>query len=391
VGFLRGAEQARWSVRLEPPLIGTLEMMMGNTMMWKTNWRDTKQHFIDWWNHEGLVIGMWGAPARKGAPHEEIPLPPKAESVRDRYIEPELRARRNHYSLAHQSFPADALPLSDTDIGPGSLSLFLGSEPGFSPETVWFEPCMQDCETPQNLPPLRFDESNEWWQVTRATLEACAKLGGGKYMVGCPDLVENVDILASLRDPQTLLMDMIERPDWVQQKVAEINQVWFEAYQRIYDIIKLPDGSSAFGAFRLWGPGKTAKVQCDACAMFSPAMFRRFVVPSLTEQCQWLDYSMYHLDGTQAVCHLDALLEIESLDAIEWTPQAGIEGGGNLRWFEMYRKILDAGKSVQVVGVKQDELIPLLDSIGGKGVYVMTTFSSPNEAESMMAKVSQYR
>ena len=177
----------------------------------------------------------------------------------------------------------------------------------------------------------------------------------------------------------------------MEQKVAEINQVWFEAYQQIYDIIKLADGSSAFGAFRLWGPGKTAKVQCDACAMFSPDMFRRFVVPGLTEQCQWLDYSMYHLDGTQAACHLDALLEIEDLDAIEWTPEPGIEGGGHSRWFEMYNRILEAGKSIQVVGADQDEIIPLLDSIGGKGVYVMTSFSSSSETESMMAKVEQYR
>jgi len=36
-------------------------------------------------------------------------------------------------------------------------------------------------------------------------------------------------------------MDMILRPEWVEQKVSEVNQAFFEAYQRIYDIIKLPD------------------------------------------------------------------------------------------------------------------------------------------------------
>ena len=70
--------------------------------------------------------------------------------------------------------------------------------------------------------------------------------------------------------------------------------------------------SSTFGAFGIWAPGKTAKLQCDASAMFSPDMFQRFVVPSLTEQCEWLDYSMYHLDGSQAMCHLDALLGIDA-------------------------------------------------------------------------------
>ncbi len=359
--------------------------------MWKANWEETKQHFLNWWNHEGLVLGMWGAPPSDGEPIEKIQPPPKPESISDIFTNGKQRAERNHYSLSQQSFPADILPISDTNIGPGSLALFLGSEPRFSKETVWFEPSIHECAEPEQLPAFQFDASNEWWKVTETLLTECANLARGKYLVGCPDLIENIDILAALREPQTLMMDMVERPEWVEQKISEINNVWFEAYQRIYDIIKLEDGSSAFDAFRVWGPGKTAKVQCDASAMFSPDMFHRFVAPSLTEQCQWLDYSIYHLDGTQAICHLETLLEIAALDAIEWTPQAGIEKGGNPRWFEMYRRILDAGKSVQIIDVQKNEIIPLLDAIGTRGVYLMTSFLNMTEAKEVMAMVEPYR
>jgi hypothetical protein len=120
-------------------------------------------------------------------------------------------------------------------------------------------------------------------------------------------------------------------------------------------------------------------------------MFERFVVPSLTEQCEWLDHSLYHLDGTQAMCHLDSLLSIKALDAIEWTPQAGIERNNHPRWFKMYRRILDAGKSIQVPDVRKHEIVPLLDAIGGKGVYIMTDFSSRRDAEETLATVEQYR
>ena len=359
--------------------------------MWKSNWDETKQHFIDWWNRDGLVIGAWGAPRSDGPPHEETNTPPKAESIRDRYENGERRAQWSHHILARQVFPADVLPVSDTLISAGDLALFLGAEPGFSRETVWFSPTMNRETDPENLPPLVFDETNHWWQVVDQTIRTATDLGRGKYLIGCPDLMENIDILAVLRDPQKMLIDMIERPEWVERKVEEINTAFFEAYQRIYDGIKLEDGSSAFGAFRLWGPGKTAKIQCDASAMFSPAMFERFVVPCLTEQCDWLDYSMYHLDGTQAMCHLDSLLGIESLDAIEWTPQAGIEDGGDPRWYDLYRKILEGGKSVQVVGVARNEIGPLLEAIGSRGVYIMTWFSNPREAEETMALVDKYR
>ena len=359
--------------------------------MWKTDWQDARRHYTDWWNRKGLVVGMMGALRPRGLCHETLDRPPEPASIRDAYVNAPLRARRIHWDLAHCAYPADVLPIARTDIGPGSLALFLGSEPRFSSETVWFEPCLHDCAEPEALPPLRFDDTNPWWRVTEAILRECARLGRGKYLVGCPDLIENVDILAALRDPQALMMDMVERPEWVREKVFEINQVWFQAYQRIYDIIRLDDGSSAFGAFRLWGPGKTAKVQCDAAAMFSPDMFRRFVVPALSEQCAWLDYAMFHLDGTQALCHLDALLEIDDLDAIEWTPQAGVESGGHPRWYDLYRRILRAGKSVQALHVAGDEIVPLLDAVGSHGLYVLARCASPAEADRIMALVEPYR
>lgn len=358
--------------------------------MWKANWEETKRHFADWWRHEGLAVGTWERLLTEVAPHENVNEPESPASIEAAYADAQMRAARNHHALAQQEFPADTLPISGTDIGPGSLALLCGSTPGFAKDTVWFNPCMADVEDPETLPPIRFDEGSRWWQVTEATLRECARLGRGKYVVGCPDYVENFDVLASLRDAQTLLVDLIARPDWVQQKIGEINQIWFDVYQRTYDIIKQDDGGACFGAFRLWGPGKTAKLQCDASAMISPEMFGQFVMPALTEQCEWLDHSMYHLDGTQAMCHLDALLDIDALDAIEWTPQAGIEGGGHARWYPLYKRILDAGKSLQVVGPSTDEIRPLLDTIGGKGVYVLTEFSSMEESERVIEMAEAY-
>jgi hypothetical protein len=336
------------------------------------------------------MIGMWGAPELDRPVHEEVEAPTLPATLDERYCNAEFRAARNHHRLSRSVFPADVLPTADIDLGPGSLALFCGSTPSFAEDTVWFHPCIGRENEPEKLPPLRFDETNRWWRLTEDLAQRCARLALGKYMVGCPDLVENMDVLASLRGSQTLCMDMLMRPEWVERKIGEINEVWFAAYRRIYDIIKLEDGSSAFGAFYIWGPGKVAKVQCDTSAMFSPEMYRRFVVPSLTAQCAWLDHSLYHLDGTQAMRHLDALLEIEPLDAIEWTPQAGIETGGHPRWHDLYRRILAAGKSVQVVNVEPDQALPLLDAIGRKGVYMLIQFKDEREAEDVLRQVGDF-
>ena len=340
--------------------------------MWKQNWEATQERFRKWWNREGVMIGMWGAPQTTTCLHADVPQPTVPESLTDRWCDAGYRANANHARLARSTFPEDVLPLADTDLGPGSLALLLGSEPEFSEDTVWFHPGVQPGQNPEALPSLKFDPSTPWWKKTEEIITKCVAQAAGDYLVGCPDLVENLDTLASLCTPETVCMSLIERPDWVLQKIEEINEVWFEAYDRIYELIKQPDGSAAFGAFYLWAPGKVAKVQCDCSAMISPTMFRQFVVPSLKKQCERLDYSLYHLDGTQAMRHLDALLEIEPLDAIEWTPQAGIEPGGHPRWYELYQKILAAGKSVQVVNVEQNEIDPLLDAVGNEGVYILT-------------------
>ena len=358
--------------------------------MWKANWDQTRKRFVNWWNHDGLLIGMWGALEAERCIHENVAAPLRPATIEERYCNASFRATENHYRLSRSVFPLDVLPSATTDLGPGSLALFLGSKPGFAEDTVWFHPCFEQELEPEKLPPLKFDSSHPWWRATEEIIRRCVVLSRGKYLVGCPDLVENMDVLSSLRGGQTLCMDLIERPEWVEQKIWEINEVWFAAYQRIYDLIKLDDGSSAFGAFYLWGRGRVAKLQCDASAMFSPKMYQRFVAPALTAQCAWLDHSLYHLDGTQAIKHLDSLLAIESLDAIEWTPQVGIETGGNKRWYDLYKRILSAGKSVQVVNVELNEIQPLLDAVGPKGIYLLIQFTDEREVEQAAKLVEPY-
>jgi len=355
--------------------------------MWKANWNETKQHFVNWWDRKGLVLGGDCAINVGRAVHESVPAPIIPDTWEERYTNAAFRAAECHYHLSRSVSPLDVFPCAWTSIGPGSLALLLGSTPGFTASTVWFYPCWESEAEPERLPPLRFDDQNPWWRITEDIHKRCVELAQGKYLVGCPDLIENLDTLSSLRGAQTLCMDMIERPDWVEKKVWEINDVWFAAYQRIYDLIKSPDGSASFGAFAMWGPGKAAKLQCDISAMISTEMFRRFAIPALTAQCAWLDYSIYHLDGTQAMPHLDELLKIEPLDAIEWTPQAGIETGGHPRWYDLYRRILAAGKSIQVDAVKPEEVIPLLDAIGSAGVYLRVRFQDEQEAEQLRQRV----
>lgn len=352
---------------------------------WKKDWERARERLTDWWEGNGIVLSIT---APKDEPHQNIDPPEKPANLEKMWTDPDYRVKKAEYELANTFFGAEAFPYFDTQIGPGNLATFIGSEPEFEENTVWYNPCIED---PDNYSQLEFNPENKWYQNQISIIKKGLEKSKGRYLVGMPDLVENIDILASLRGAENMLMDFIERPEFVSEKVKEINKVYFIVFDNIYKMIRDQWNGNAFCAFKIWGPGKTAKVQCDAAAMFSPQMFAEFVLPSLEEQCQWLDYSMFHLDGTQCIVHLEHLLKIEELNAIEWTPQAGIPGGGSPEWYDLYKKILASGKSVQAIGVKPEEVIPLLNAVGTNGIFIITETDSEKAARELIKKVKKYR
>jgi hypothetical protein len=125
--------------------------------------------------------------------------------------------------------------------------------------------------------------------------------------------------------------------------------------------------------------------------MISREMFDSFVLPVLEKQCKALDYSVYHLDGSTALHHLDSLLSIEELDAIEWTPEPSLPQGGDPEWYDLYRRILKAGKSVEIVNVKPEQVTQLLDVLGTDGLYICATAKTQEQVHMLEREVAKYR
>jgi hypothetical protein len=351
---------------------------------WKSDWQARQQNIINWWNHTGLVLCLT---AEREAAREPIQEPKAPQDWETWWTDPDYRLQAQEAMMARRDYLLEAFPYFDPQIGPGSLGTFLGSNPHFVEGTVWYDACITD---PDRNEPIKFSaKNNHWLDVHMALIDKGLANARGRYLVGVPDLIENLDTLAALRGDTNLLYDLIERPGWVQQRLAEINQAFFQAFDVIYERVKDKQGANCFSAFALWGPGKTAKVQCDISATISAKMFKQFVVPHLTEQCQWLDYSMYHLDGTTCLQHLDVLLEIEPLRAIEWTPQAGLAGGGAADWYDIYRRIKAGGKSFQAVGVDPKDMLPLLDAVGPEGTFLIFDRTVDQKTAEKMVKAAE--
>ena len=191
-------------------------------------------------------------------------------------------------------------------------------------DTIWIHP------NPNYTDDIRFDENHPNWLLHKELLKACKEKAQGHYYVGMPDLMEGLDVLAALKGTDKVLLDTVMQPEVLEHQMQQINDIYFRVFDELYDIIRErprvgEQGSGmgdemAFCYFSSWAPGKMSKLQSDISTMISEDDYRRFVQPFIREQCQKIDYTLYHLDGVGAMHHLPALLEIEELNAIQWTP-----------------------------------------------------------------------
>lgn len=354
---------------------------------WKHNWEETKTHYRDWWAGRGLVLNLGDFPA--GRPYAAVDDDPGVPaSPCQRHADPAWIAARNRALRANRNYDlGDVLPLAFVDFGSVSMAAYLGAGVELTDETIWYHPRRD----PETWGALRFDPAAPWFRLHEDAYRRTVAAAGDDYVVGMSGIGSNIEALSALRGAEALMADLIDNPGWVREKLWEINQAFFAAYRRLYDIIRLPDGSSCTSAFALWGEGRTAVITLDPIAMISPAMFEEFVLPPLVEQVNGLDHCMVHVDGPAALRHLDALLAVERLQAVQWSPGAGQPTGGDPKWYALYRRIKAAGKAVQAIQVKPEEVLPLLDHVGPEGLYITAFCSDAAQAETLLRDVEPYR
>ena len=350
---------------------------------WKSNLEETKQRYINWWNHKGIILNMWEHFQEGVQPHAEITLPAPAKDLSQKWFDPQWRAEYLDWYVAHSSLKADILPVANTQLGPGSLAAILGGVFEGGEDTIWIHP------NPDFTDEIVFNPEHPNWILHKELLKACKAKANGHYFVGMPDLMEGLDVLAALKGTDRVLLDTVMQPEILEQQMQQINDIYFKVFDELYDIIREGD-EMAFCYFSSWAPGKMSKLQSDISTMISQDDYRRFVQPFIREQCQKIDYTLYHLDGVGAMHHLPALLEIEELNAIQWTPGVGEPQGGSPKWYDLYKKILAGGKSVMACWVTLDELKPLLDHIGADGVHLEMDFHNEKEVEQAMRIVEEY-
>lgn len=332
---------------------------------------ESKKRYSAFWANDAIdrFLVFLSAPGEDMPPAPQFPELSQEEINWKVRMDFDFRVQQDLAWAQHTNFYCDGFPSIFTNFGPGSLAACIGGNFELAKDTIWFDrnPIIQDWN---NYPEIKLYKDSVMWKATDEYTKRLCEAGKGIFYTSIADIGGTYDIIASLRGSQELLYDMYDYPEKVKELAKKIQPIWKEEFFHLKAITdQYQDGVTSW--MPIWCKDAYFPLQCDYSAMVSPDMFEEFILPDLVYQTEYLDHSIYHLDGPGQLPHLDHLLSIPRLNAIQWMPGAGNADVGDPCWFDMYDKIQAAGKGL-VMYIHQPELLEnLLKHISPKGVYII--------------------
>ena len=329
-------------------------------------WQKIKDIHKQWWEGEleRPLIPIVIQDREPTRPCPDAPLLTQ-RTCEDLTIPAEKLIDRIDYEFSKDSYLGDSFPMFNMAcFGPGVVAAFLGARLDNSTGRVWFHP-----EEEQEIADinLKFDPDNVWFRRVCDIYKAGMERWQGQVLMGMPDMGGNLDILSTFRPSEKLLFDLYDYPEEVNRLTWEINEAWHQYYEALNEVLQ-PVNPGYVDWCGIYSDQPTYILQCDFCYMIGPDMVESYVVPELAASCERIANPFYHLDGTGELPHLDAFLAIDSLKGVQWVPGTGKPDCSN--WPDVYRKIRDAGKLIQVYGD-----MDILDTVGeqlgsAKGIHL---------------------
>ncbi len=310
-------------------------------MKYKPDFEQAQQYWDAFWAHELIDRPCTIIFAKKNEEHLTMP---RLQAVEDDF---EVSFSATEKYLENTAFLAEAMPGFRPGFGPDQMAAFLGMPLKISPDskdTSWTEKIVDNWK---NFTPLRLDENNKTWQRMLDFHKTAEKFCDGKCQMLNIDLHSNIDCLEAMRGAEKLLFDIIDQPEIIDELMKQIRPI----YKQIYNELWRYGGKKQIGSnsgMQLYSRGKTDYIQADFTCLLSPDMFRKFALPAIKEEAAFLDDAAFHLDGPDALKHLDDILTVKEIKVVQWLPGAGRKP--NYEWPEVIEKIQAAGKATILYG-----------------------------------------
>lgn len=324
------------------------------------------------------------APKEKGKNismfHNSKDLSNQPEELRKYWEDPETIYKNNMERLENTFLGGETLPVIFQNYGTSGHCNYHGAVPSYGKDTIWFDPVWEDLSDAENS--YTEERLRKHLEITRYLTEHAED----NYFMGMPDSSGTIDALGHLYGTENVLMDMITEPEAVKRAIRIVNEGWVKTNEMFYQITKELNHGGAHAWMHLLAPGRLAHMQCDMSVMFSKEMYGEFVVDELNGQMEWLEYPVYHFDGVEQEQHLDYILNLDKLKAIQWTHVAGQPSASH--FLPILKRMQEAGKGLIIMAPPGD--IPkLLENLSGKGLYIHTETEDVETAKEIIKYVEK--
>jgi hypothetical protein len=369
-----------------------ISLRKGNTMSQsytlKANEGESRQKLEAFWNRSSLgrpalAITVTN-PAYNPGPAPNLHLPQK-----ERELTPEWQAWSARYMLHSRFYMAEAMPKAFPSIGSNLVTMtsLLGSGYSFKDDIAWIQRRPDIYTHP--LP--RFDPDHSFIQRVVACMEAMHQEVQGKGYISPPVFMDGLTVLSLLRGGSQLCLDLLEMPETILHWRDALSELYIEAYEFFYQkLVEFGYGDTCTW-YELTAPGRFEAVQCDFSVFISPSMFKKFVLPDLEKVTAYMDYSLYHLDGTCQLRFFDLLATLPRLNGIQWNPEPGNSDPGP--WLDTLREIRRRGWCLLVNdsvcnSVEAAEMITR--EVGPDGLFLsLPAFDTLSEAEAAIERIQK--
>jgi len=347
---------------------------------------ETLERYRMWWNREDFGRCAISIIVTKPSSPDNPPVKAPIE-VKNRWTDFDYLQALYEQRLKNHVFIAETLPICHLGNYPAWdwQPIFLGCPVTLDELTAWARPIIEEGSLEDYDPnDIKIDPDNEWWVLSQKYHAFINELSKGKSMPWPPVLGGLGDMLGALRTTNKLLYDIIDTPEAVKQFEERLMTITLEVFEQFYNIHRDCCFGGSVNWLNMWAPGKTYMPQSDFSYMISTKMFEDLFIEQLIHELDYLDYSLYHLDGIGSFRHVDLLCSLGNLNGIQVLPGAGKPSP--LHYIDVLKKVQAAGKNLQI-DIPPEDVAPALENLSSKGLFIRTWCKNEEDANGLLKLV----
>ena len=307
---------------------------------------------------------------------------PKAGSDAEHLSDPGFVVRREEARVRNTYYAGDALPIVYAE---GNLLYpAWGGVGRFGSGTVWVDPSVRDW---REWSDYRFDRNNVWIKRFLDTNRALAEASSERWLVATQGVFGAMDAMAPVRREEHFLMALADEEAYPAMHSAQneairghkaiITRAWDDVETRQRGTATCPG---------IWAPGRINYWSADFSCLIGPADFEKWLVPEFDEMINLCEFSMYHLDGPDAVRHLPRIGQFGKLKGIQYTVGPQVQDDVQ-HWIGVAKQIQSFGK-VLYLQIKPELLETVMATLDPRGLFIFTYAGDAEQAERLVEKAA---